>query len=197
MTAKDKLKKNSKKNSNDSILIDWSDDWSIGIQEIDEQHKILVNILNELHQAILSKSCSESLNDILNRLLDYTKTHFVVEESILRIMNYPGYKEHKKQHDHMIDEMKALQNKVLIGKKSIGFELIHFLKRWLLNHIQVSDRVHAEYLLSQGVRSNWKKKSMFGKLLSRSTTKPKSKNMDIDSLAITPAITKPHYSLLG
>lgn len=79
-----------------SEFIVWSDELSVGIEEIDEQHKVLVNLINRMHNAIAEKHGSEVVSGILAELVDYTKIHFAVEESLLRILGYPGYEEHKR-----------------------------------------------------------------------------------------------------
>ncbi len=147
-----------------SDAIEWSDSMSVGIQEIDEQHKVLVAIITQLHHAIKEKHSSQVVVDILSRLTEYTKTHFMVEESILRIMKYPDYNDHKKQHDHLIKKMSHLKKKVKKGNTAIGFELSHMLKMWLVNHIQVSDKDHSEFLLKKGVAAHWKKKSIIDRI---------------------------------
>lgn len=147
-----------------SDAIEWSDAMSVGIQEIDEQHKVLVDIITELHTAIKQKHSSRKVVKILSRLTDYTKTHFMVEESILRIMKYPDYEDHKKQHDRLVKKMSKLKTKVEEGNTSIGFELSYMLKMWLVNHIQISDKDHSQYLLKKGVSAHWKKKSIIDRI---------------------------------
>ena len=71
-------------------LIEWSDEFSVGIQEIDEQHKVLVGLLNQLHQAIREHHGRATSREILGRLAEYTRTHFLLEESLMRLTHYPG-----------------------------------------------------------------------------------------------------------
>ena len=69
----------------DEELFHWSDDFSINIQEIDEQHKVLVDLLNQLHVAIREHHGKTTSREILNRLAEYTRTHFLLEESLMRL----------------------------------------------------------------------------------------------------------------
>jgi len=64
-------------------LIQWSDQFSVNIQEIDEQHKVLVDLLNQLHNAIREHHGRATSREILNRLAEYTRTHFLLEESLM------------------------------------------------------------------------------------------------------------------
>jgi hemerythrin len=146
------------------MLIEWNDELSVGIQEIDEQHKVLVGLVNEMHDAIHARKGSEAAREILQRLADYTKIHFAVEESLFRIFEYPGYEEHKAQHDELIKEINELQDKIDRGEGNISFQLLHFLKMWLTQHILDSDKEYSPHLLSAGIKAKSSKQSWFNKL---------------------------------
>lgn len=140
-------------------LLRWSDGLSVGIQEIDEQHKVLVDLLNQLNQAIHEKRASEAGIDILTRLAEYTRIHFAVEESLMRIFDYPGFEQHKKEHHALVEQVVKLQEKLKSGKATIGFELMHFLKIWLTKHIIESDKQYAPFFLEAGIKASWAKQS--------------------------------------
>lgn len=137
----------------------WSDELSVGIQEIDEQHKVLVNLFNELHDAIWHKKGNDAVAHTLKALADYTRTHFMVEESLMRILGYPEYEEHKGDHEKLINQLHELEEKVSAGHHAISFELLHFLRNWLTHHIMEGDRRYAPYFLECGVQRLWKPKS--------------------------------------
>lgn len=145
-------------------FVEWSDDLSVGIEEIDDQHKVLVDLINEMHDAIHKRHGSDVVKEVLNRLADYTKIHFAVEESLMRILGYPDYEAHKAQHEKLIDAMHDLQHKVETGKTSIGFELMHFLKVWLTKHIMESDMNYSGFFLQAGAKPKLKKKSWTARL---------------------------------
>jgi len=145
-------------------LIEWSDELSVGIQEIDEQHKVLVGLVNEMHQAIHEHHGSETAREILDRLGDYTRIHFAVEESLMRIFDYPGYEAHKKQHEELIAQFRQYHAKVQSGTAKISFELLHFLKLWLSQHILESDKDYAPHMLKLGAKAKSAQSSWFGRL---------------------------------
>lgn len=150
--------------TNEQKLVTWSDELSVGIQEIDEQHKILVNLLNQLHDAIVHHHGGEATHQILSKLLEYTHIHFAVEESLLRILGYPDYEEHKHHHELLLNEVQKLIAKMQGGKKSISFELLHFLKMWLTKHIMEEDKEYTSFLLSKGVIANYEEPKWADKL---------------------------------
>ena len=145
-------------------FVEWSDVLSVGIEEIDAQHQVLVGLVNEMHDAIRDRHGSEVVRGILGRLAEYTRIHFAVEESLMRILGYPDYEEHKTQHEHLILAVQDLQDKVDSGKASVGFELMHFLKVWLTKHIIESDQRYSDHFLQTGAKPKLKKKSWASRL---------------------------------
>ncbi len=136
-------------------LFKWSDAYSIGLQEVDEQHRALVGMLNELHDAVAHHHGSQKCREILDRLAEYTRVHFTVEESLMRLLNYPGFADHKQRHEELIHQVVELQQKLDTGKAAISFELLHFLKVWLVKHISESDRRFGDFALARGLAPKW------------------------------------------
>ncbi|MEZ5583158.1 MAG: bacteriohemerythrin [Candidatus Competibacteraceae bacterium] len=147
-----------------STIAEWSDELSVGIQEIDEQHKALLNILNELNDGIHGVRRKEVRLEILDKLIEYTKTHFAVEESLMRIFAYPRYEEHKQEHDKLIAEIHGFRVKFLEDASAPTYELLIFLKRWLTNHIMKVDKHYEEHFLKMGAKKTWLSNSWLGKL---------------------------------
>lgn len=136
-------------------LFPWSDDYSVGVEEIDEQHKVLVRLLNNLHQAIHERHGSEVCSRILDELAEYTRVHFAVEESLMRISNYEDFEAHKKIHTALIQQVQELQVKVREGTAKISFELLHFLKHWLSHHIIEADKQFGRHFAKVGMSTAW------------------------------------------
>lgn len=147
-------------------LVEWSEELSVGIEEIDSQHRVLVDLLNDLHRAIVEHHGSEASQRILAELLEYTRIHFAVEESLMRILGYPDYEEHKHHHELLLNEVHTLSQKLAEGKKSVNFELLHFLKMWLTKHIMEEDRQYTSHFISRGVQQSYEKRSWVGKFWS-------------------------------
>ena len=147
-----------------SNFVEWDDSLSVGIEEIDEQHKVLVDLVNKMHEAIHQRHGSDVVIGILKDLAEYTRIHFAVEESLMRILNYPDYDDHKQIHEELLHTVQDLQEKVASGKKSIGFELMHFLKTWLVKHIMEEDMQYSGFFLQAGAQPKLGKKSWISKL---------------------------------
>lgn len=136
----------------DQVFFEWSDAMSVGIAEIDEQHKILVGILNRLFSATVARENHEITIEILDTLVDYTNTHFGLEEKLLQDAGYNPveFAAHQYEHRIFIEKISAAANKHLVEGKSVSFEIISFLKRWLRDHILITDRKYASALQDAG-----------------------------------------------
>lgn len=145
-------------------LVEWSDDLSVGIEEIDEQHKILVSLLNRLHENIVKGTDLNEVSLVLKELAQYTVIHFAVEESLMRIFDFPEYEAHKKHHEELTVQVIELQKKVDSGEKAISMEVLHFLRHWLTYHILGDDKKYTPFFLKHGLKSQWSQRSWMGKI---------------------------------
>jgi hemerythrin len=149
-----------------SELVSWSDDLSVGIDEIDEQHKVLVGLLNDLNRAIREHHGNDACLEILDRLVDYTRIHFAVEESLMRIFEYPDYENHKAEHEELVEEVMSMRREIVEEERKISFKLLHFLKMWLTQHIMDSDQEYSEHFLKQGMKARTSKRAWFQRIWS-------------------------------
>jgi hemerythrin len=145
-------------------LIDWTNDLSVGIEEIDEQHKILFNLINRLYHGIVQQTDTVVIQEIFNELIQYTVVHFAVEESLMRIFDYPAYDEHRRYHEVLTKQVVDLHNKFTAAKVTVSMELLTFLRKWLTNHIMVEDKKYTQFFLSKGLKKSWAKRSWMGKI---------------------------------
>jgi hemerythrin len=139
---------------NHKHFVEWSDELSVGIEEIDAQHKMLVSLVNRLYEeTILHKADLETLDEILNQLVEYTIIHFSVEESLFRIFDFPATEIHTRHHNELKVQVLELQTKVRKGEATVNVELLVFLKDWLQHHILEEDKTYGPFLIQQGVKS--------------------------------------------
>ncbi len=132
-------------------LLTWSNDLSVKIYSIDEQHKNLIALINNLYDAMGAGKGQAALGAILKELVDYTTTHFANEEKLMRAQAYPGYLAHKKEHDNLAAKVNTLQNDFSSGKPVMTVEVMRFLKDWLTSHIKGTDQKYSPFLIGKGV----------------------------------------------
>ena len=133
-------------------LIVWSERYSVGIRRIDAQHQRLVDLINELHAAMLAGQGSAVLGKILDGLVAYTLAHFATEEALMKGLAYPGYEWHKAEHDKLVAKVKLLQEKARSPNVALTLEVATFLQRWLIDHIANQDKKYSAHLIAAGAQ---------------------------------------------
>lgn len=113
---------------------------------IDTQHHELVDIINELHDAIKDKGDIDYAYITYKELMQYTETHFAEEEELLRKANYPELEKHKQEHQQLKDRVLDLKEHFEEDKKEICLETFLFLKSWITDHIVAEDSKYKPYI---------------------------------------------------
>mgnify|MGYP001815610560 CR=1 FL=1 len=130
----------------------WKDDYSVGIEAMDNDHKKLLNLINQLQTATDYYTGQEFEKKALDELVDYTKTHFSREETLMQENNYAELEDHKEQHRLMItkvDELlKAYENNPEVAIK----DALDYLKNWLIRHINGTDKEYGKVLNAKGIK---------------------------------------------
>lgn len=124
----------------------WDDTLSVDVNEIDEDHRRLVELFNILNRAIEDGDSTDYIESILDELISCTVWHFKHEERLMMKHGYSGFEEHKAEHQSLIDSATALQKKFLEGGKQISSDDIAFLEHWLTSHIYGTDMEMGAYL---------------------------------------------------
>jgi hemerythrin len=134
----------------DEDIVVWGDAYSVGLPNIDEQHKKLVVMINDLFQACKEEGASKTaaFARAFSKAADYTQTHFREEEEFLENAGYPDLPAHKVEHKAFVDEIWAQFGKFKEGNTT-PLGLPRFLKSWLLNHIAIKDKKYAAFILGQ------------------------------------------------
>lgn len=134
-------------------LMTWTDRLSVGIGVLDEDHKRLVSMVNDLYDAMRAGHGRDTLGRILNELVQYTKVHFAREEKFFAQTGYLAAAAHKQQHDTLTGQVLEVQQKYAAGASaSLSIDVLQFLKNWLINHIQGSDQKYRPHLNEHGIR---------------------------------------------
>ena len=124
----------------------WGHVLSVGVDEIDEDHRKLVNIFNILNHAVTDGESPEYLAAVLEELVNCTVWHFSHEERLMLKYGYEGIEEHKATHRELIESAKEMQHNLLQAEKSMSEEDIEVLERWLTGHILTDDMRLGDYL---------------------------------------------------
>lgn len=124
-------------------LVAWSDEFNLGMPEIDAQHKVLLDLINQVWRAVVSNAGHAQTLAIVDELEKYTLTHFTAEEIFMREIDYQHFVDHKDEHQKFVARVVEEKAKIAAGQ-NVSLDLVHFLKDWLINHILVSDKQYAQ-----------------------------------------------------
>lgn len=124
----------------------WKDEYSVGILEIDDQHKLLLRSFTTIEEAINRNEGWSHTHYAIMDLVQLAYMHFSFEDAIMRLFAYPNIEAHQKEHQSFFDRLESIERHSLT--KSADVEMIQFLREWLATHILGSDRDYAHHIFS-------------------------------------------------
>lgn len=133
-------------------FLEWKDEYSVGIDSIDQQHRKLVNLINQLQTAVNYSTGEEFEREALDELVNYTKTHFTFEEGLMEQNDYPDFESHRAQHKYMIQKVEAVLAEYEKDRDTAMNNALNYLSEWLINHINGTDKEYSSYLIGKGVK---------------------------------------------
>ncbi len=132
-------------------FMSWTDDFLTGIQQIDDQHRWLVDATNKLHDAISQYEPERELvGEVLNGLVEYAINHFIVEEDLFKRFEYPESEAHLAEHNDFNREATALLDQFENGE-AVNEAALEFLKNWLRHHILKIDQAYVPFFKEKGL----------------------------------------------
>lgn len=130
----------------------WGEDFSVGVRELDDQHKRIVTIVNTLLDMNDTNVGSEIISDTLTKMTQYASDHFKTEEQFMLDYGYPEYLSQKKQHQ----EFKKMTVNFCVGtmvhNATVPTEIFTYLKSWWTNHILKEDMKYKDFFHTKGVK---------------------------------------------
>lgn len=133
-----------------AIMI-WNESYSVGVRELDEQHKSLIHMINEMHYAMNNDKGQEAISLIVEQMFHYMEVHFSTEEGYMQQHAYPAYAAHQKQHEEFRAKARDLRERVSTGEFILSFEIVQFLSDWLQKHIMVTDMKYTSLFSEKGL----------------------------------------------
>jgi hemerythrin len=133
-------------------LFEWTDDLRIDVALIDTQHRRLIEAINAFYEGISTRQSNAALAQLLKFMIDYLQEHFSTEEGLMRKHGYPDLDRHSAQHQGFVDETRAMVDRYVEGRLLLSIEVTSFLRTWLINHIQVTDKALGQFLRAHGAQ---------------------------------------------
>jgi len=131
------------------MAIKWDESWNTGISVIDQQHRKLLNLVNDLNDAMRQGKSRDVMDDVLTVLVGYTRTHFNAEERLMEQVKYKEIVEHKAQHADFVQKIEDFLQKAKAGSSVLSIEMMNFLSSWIINHIKGTDARYVPALLGR------------------------------------------------
>ena len=133
-------------------LIEWPGNLALGIPRIDDQHRTLVKIINQLHESIVRGSVENELEIIIDELFAYSRLHFDDEMRYFREYNFPSADDHEKEHEKFARYVEDIKANLAVNDKSKAIMLMYFLSAWFSKHIGQED--HQLVRVAQLIRAS-------------------------------------------
>lgn len=135
-------------------FMEWSDQYSVGIDSIDSQHRHFFALINTLHEAFLRGEGEYELHQTIEELADYAALHFQSEENLLREIKFPLTLNHEDEHARFTGKIQGFRDKLSSGNFAITVPLMDLMKQWLSGHILGSDKKYAAFIVENQIHIN-------------------------------------------
>jgi len=125
----------------------WCADRSVGIDEIDDDHRRLIMFLDNLFTACFAGQGPQVLKKILGELMQYTRQHFSHEEDVMRRIGYPDLEDHRSMHAELVTELDDIIEQFEISNShELSNKTLQFLEDWLTHHILIEDKKIGKFI---------------------------------------------------
>jgi hemerythrin-like metal-binding protein len=125
------------------VLIEWREEFEVGIVDVDHEHQELIKLINDLHDAMSGENATISVMDFLGEIYSHVSAHFALEEKIMRTQKYDQYTDHKADHERLLDELRDIMDDYEESAYYSDEEFSTHIKRWFTEHFKTKDaRLH-------------------------------------------------------
>ena len=132
-------------------FIQWNNEYSVGVLELDKHHQRILGIINSLNKSIEENHSKEIIEQVLDKLIDYAVYHFGAEEKYFEKYNYPQTFTHKMEHQKFIKKVHAFEKEFKEGKLILSVEIMNFLRDWIVNHIHGTDKKYSSFFADKNL----------------------------------------------
>jgi hemerythrin len=126
------------------VLVEWRDDFKVGIDEVDFEHKEMIDLINESYEEAKKDGSSEAVMDFLGEIFEKISAHFALEEKVMKKLEYDQFEDHKDDHERLLDSIRDIMDEyadeTVLDDEKFGLSL----KEWFVNHFSTKDaRLHS------------------------------------------------------
>ena len=126
------------------VSVEWRDDFKVGIDEVDFEHKEMIDLINESYEEAKKDGSSEAVMDFLGEIFEKISAHFALEEKVMKKLEYDQFEDHKDDHERLLDSIRDIMDEyadeTVLDDEKFGLSL----KEWFVNHFSTKDaRLHS------------------------------------------------------
>jgi hemerythrin len=132
-------------------LFEWTPEYSVSVLRFDSEHKKLIELINELNDAMSAGRGRAMVARVLKELTDYTKHHFAGEEAAMRRAGYQGIEAHIAEHRALAEQLGKYYDEWAVDESASPVDLLFFLRHWLQRHILETDHKYSKTLNGAGI----------------------------------------------
>jgi hemerythrin len=133
-------------------FFEWKEEYSVKVGEIDNQHKIIIQMLNDLYVAFMKKEHQQTLGKIIEELKNYAVYHFETEEKYFHQFTFTGKIEHINEHEKFKEKVNLFSEEFKRNNSALTYSVISFLKDWLNTHILINDKKYMQCFSENGLK---------------------------------------------
>ncbi len=131
-------------------FFEWQEEYSVGINEIDDQHKKLLVMISEFYEAIKFDR-EEAFACLLDSLIEYALTHFKNEERYMKMFGYSSLAEHKKEHEEFTQRVLSVKEKIEQGQSVVTLDTTRMIRKWVTEHMLGTDQKYKDCFQKNGL----------------------------------------------
>ena len=128
------------------VLIEWKTEFEVGIPDVDHEHQEIITLINDLHEAMSGENATISVMDFLGEIYAHVAAHFALEEKIMRTNRYDHYRDHKADHERLLDELRDIMDDYEENAYFSDQEFAAHVERWFTEHFKTKDARLHKYL---------------------------------------------------
>jgi hemerythrin-like metal-binding protein len=130
----------------------WSEQYSVGVKALDDEHEEMMRPLNEIHAAAMKGKIGEVASRLLDQVTSTSREHFSTEEALMEQTKYPGLAEHRAIHQALLTKAAEFVARHDRGDNESYVHLLYFVREWFLDHMLQQDRKYTVWMNEHGVK---------------------------------------------
>ena len=129
----------------------WKSRYSVGVREMDKQHQVIMQHLNELHEELLGGKINQTVIRLSDDLVSLAIEHFTAEEKLMESTQFPGLAEHRASHQWLLAKVRDFTARQESGDPSAYCQFMYFVREWMTRHMEKEDQRYAPWLAEHGI----------------------------------------------